>query len=430
MKKTTILFLLLLSLWVNASAQLCSSPQSQIDIYPNTIQARILNGGDLFTDLSSAQFFPDPDPNSFNNPATIYAAGIWMGGLDPGGNLKLAASTYRNSSDFDYTAGPLSPDGLTEEFTCANWDRHFRATRNQIKSFLAAPPLNAAELKSLYPAIAGWPAVGNAYFSSIYGFDLPFTSQPLAPFHDEDEDGLYDPLKGDYPCVLLRGIPEFVPTEIIWCVFNDNGAPHSNTNGAPLRAEFQLTVWGFNTPNQPELNRTLFTSHKIIYRNTDYLDSTFVGIWVDTDLGCYLDDYVGCNPGLSTMFAYNTDAVDGQPGNTCSGTPTFPGAAPVQSITFLNHQMDVFGTIANQSVGNPPSGATDPSLPAEYYRYLSGSWKDGSHFTVGGNGYGGSTPTSYLFPDDPANAGGWSMCTANLASGDLRMLGATKRIYF
>lgn len=424
-KLLTILLLLTAFVW-KTNAQSCANPQSQIDIHPNKIQARILDGGDLFTDLTSAQFFPDPDPNSLDNPATIYAAGLWMGGLDPAGNLKLAGSTYRSNSKFDYSAGPLSFDGNTDAFTCANWDRHFRVTRQQVQNFLAALPLSPAQLKSQFPAIAGWPAAGNAYFSSIYGYDLPFTTQFLAPFHDADLDGVYDPLKGDYPCVILRGKPEFVPTETIWCVFNDNGNIHSSTGGQAFRTEIQLTVWGFKDPAHPEIDQALFSSHKIVNRGTENVDSAFIGIWVDADLGCYMDDYIGCNPSLGSMFAYNTDAVDGQPGNSCQGTPTFPGAAPVQSVTFLSHPMASFSTIANQSVANPPLGTTDPSLPIEYYRYLSGSWKDGSPVTVGGNGYGGSTTTKYLFPDDPSNPNGWSMCTANLPSGDLRMLGSVK----
>lgn len=411
-----------------AYAQTCNSPQSQIDIHGNNIQARILNGGDLFTDLSSAQFFPNPDPIAQENPATIFAAGIWLGGVDPGANLKLATVDYRGDGKFDYTAGPLNPDGITDPFTCANWDRHFMVTGDQIAAFRVALPLTPAELKTQFLGIAGWPGRGNPYFASVWGFDLPFTNQELAPFFDANLDGQYDPLDGDYPAVLLVGHEPFVPAEIIWCVFNDEsgGQPHFNSNGKPIQAEIQLTVWAFNCPDKPVLNNTIFTSHKIINRAFDVLDSTHVGIWVDVDLGCPSDDFAGCNPDLNTMYAYNQDAVDGQPGNTCQGTRTFPDAAPVQSITFLNHPMSKFIIPSNASVGNPPPGTTDPVTPGEIYNYMTGSWRDGAPLTYGGNGYGGSTPTDYIFPSDPSDPNGWSMCTANLAFGDQRMLGSTK----
>lgn len=56
------------------------------------------------------------------------------------------------------------------------------------------------------------------------------------------------------------------------------------------------------------------------------------------------------------MYAYNQDAVDGQPGNTCLGVPTFPDAPPVQSITFLSHPLSTF-------IAPSGSGGTLPRPP-------------------------------------------------------------------
>ena len=406
------------------SAQACANGQSQIDIHGNNIQARILSGGDLF---SSAEFIPNPGPIGTLNPSTIYAAGIWMGGIDPGGNLKLAAVDYRTNSSFDFTPGPLSPNGMTESFTCANWDRHFRTTGAEIAAFQAALPLSAAQLKTQFPGVAGWPGRENPYFLEIYGFDLPFTIQALAPFFDANQDGRYDPLDGDYPVVELRGLLPFVPAEIIWCVFNDQngGSVHSNSYGKPFQVEIQLTTWAFNCPNESVANNTLFTSHKIINRAAELADSVFIGIWADVDLGCGSDDYVGCNPDLNTMYAYNTDAVDGQPGNTCQGVPTFPGVAPTQSVTFLNHTLDKFIPY-NNSGGSTPPGTTDPTTTNEFYNYLTGSWRDGSPLTDGPGGYGSGNPVDHIYTDDPSDPTGWSMCTAGLPTADRRLFGTTK----
>lgn len=413
-------------------AQVCGNPQSQIDIQGNNIKARILNGGDLFTDLTDGQFFPNPGPPGTPSPSTIYAAGLWMGGVDPGLNLKLATSDYRSDQKYDYTAGPLNLDGTTDEFTCSNWDKHFRVTGAEIAAFRAALPLTADELKAQFPGIAGWPATGNPYFKEIWGYDLPLTSQGLAPYYDEVSFGEYNPLMGDYPAVLLRGFAPFVPAEIVWCVFNDQngGAPHYNSGGKQFNAEIQLTVWAFDCADQPVINNTLFTSHKIINRGLETIDSTHLGIWVDVDLGCYLDDYIGCNPNLNTMFAYNQDPVDGQPGNTCQGTPTFSDAPPVQSITFLSHPLSTFATINNGSVGGAPLATSDPSMPNEFFNYMTGTWRDGTPFTYGGSGYNpgdpNATPVNHLLSSDPADPNGWSMCTANLPFGDRRMLGTAK----
>lgn len=425
-KRILLLALVAVPQWI--FAQFCPNPQSQMDIHGNNIKARILNGGDLFTNFNEGQFIPNPGPPGNFYPSTIYAAGIWLAGIDPGGNLKLATVDYRNTSEHDYSAGPLSLDGVTDNFTCQNWDRHFKVTGDEVAAFRAALPLSAAELKTQFLSIAGWPGRGNPYFLDVWGFDLPFTQQALAPFHDEDLNGLYDPLAGDYPVVAIKGLTPFVPAEIIWCVFNDQngGGPHGTSNGKALQVEIQLTVWAFNCSDNPVLNNTLFTSHKIINRATEVTDSMTIGLWTDIDLGCYLDDYLGCNPGLNTMYAYNQDAIDGQPGTSCSGTPTFANTPPVQSITFLSHPLSSFIAPNNSSAGSPPPGTTDPTTPVEIFNYMSGSWRDGTPFTYGGNGYGGTTPTNYLFPDDPADPSGWSMCTANLPLSDRRMLGTTK----
>ena len=47
-----------------------------------------------------------------------------------------------------------------------------------------------------------WPAKGNPYFVKKYNFELPNTGQGLASFWDEDLDGQYDPLMGDFPMTV------------------------------------------------------------------------------------------------------------------------------------------------------------------------------------------------------------------------------------
>ncbi|MCC7466460.1 MAG: T9SS type A sorting domain-containing protein [Saprospiraceae bacterium] len=421
--------LFLLPLWYLPQllyAQVCANPQSQIDILGNNLKARILNGGDLFTDFNSGQFIPNPVPGS-SNPSTIYAAGLWLGGIDPAGNLQLATTSYRSNSRYDFAAGPLSPAGITNANTCSNWDRHFKVTDDRIAAFLAALPMSAAELIDQFPDIAGWPGNNNPHFETVNGFSLP-APQPLAPFYDADNNGAYNPLSGDYPAVIIRETPPFVPAEIIWCVFNDHkgGGMHSNSGGKAFQMEVQLTAWTFDCPDEPVLNRTLFTAHKLIHRGLEACDSTFIGIWADVDLGCSDDDYVGCYPDLNTIFAYNTDPVDGLPGNTCQGTPTFAGVPPVQTITYLNRPLDKFIVPNSNGGGTPPPATLDPQTPLEIFNYLSGSWRDGSPITQGGIGYGGSMPTNHMFPSLPSDLNGWSMCTESLSFSDRRVLGSAK----
>ena len=91
--------------------------------------------------------------------------------------------------------------------------------------------------------------------------------------------------------------------------------------------------------------------------------------------------------------------------------------------------MSSFTYYMNGGIGNWPNAMTDPQAgaPLEFYRYISGSWKDGTPFSSGGSGYN-IPPTGvidYAFPNVPNNQAGWSMCTANLDFGDRRTLQAT-----
>ncbi|TVR84894.1 MAG: hypothetical protein EA409_00260 [Saprospirales bacterium] len=89
--------------------------------------------------------------------------------------------------------------------------------------------------------------------------------------------------------------------------------------------------------------------------------------------------------------------------------------------------MSSFVYYNNPSGFTGPSAMTDPSTAIEHYRYLTGSWRDGTPFTYGGSGYrpSGGTPTRYALPDPPDDPNGWSMCTAGLEQADRRTLQAS-----
>jgi len=118
----------------------CGNPLSQIDLYGNGLRARVLGAGDFGWDLSNGVYLPNYNPvNPSLSPGTIFLGGLWYGGADPAGNLVLKATNYRSDGNTSFYAGPLDPlTGTTEEFTCANWDRHFRVTSTEVNDFLIA----------------------------------------------------------------------------------------------------------------------------------------------------------------------------------------------------------------------------------------------------------------------------------------------------
>jgi hypothetical protein len=421
--------LLLLALWAGwlgtqpLSAQNCGLPQSFAEINANNIRAKIPNAGDLFFDGSDAGYFPLTPSSPNQNVATVFAGGLWLIGVDQDGNLRGAARTYRieSSESQVYVAGPLELDGTKAPGVCQNWDRHFVAKAEDISTFLAnLPTLTTQQAIQQFPSIMGWPGRGNPHFSAVHSFDLPNNSAGLAPFHDVNNDGLYNPMQGDYPVVALRNKPLFVADQMIWSVFSTTDI----SDFAPTPIEFQQQVWAFDCPEETTLQNSIFTSYKIICRDTQRLDSVRLGVFIDFDLGCYFDDYLGTIPESNAVFMYNADLSDGVNGS-CSGIPFFTGAVPIQSMSMLDRSLDRTIAYNNPSIGNPSAATTDPELDIEFYSYLNGRWRDDTPLTFGGGGYGGPTATDYFFPDDPADPTGWSACTLGGSSGDQRMLAVT-----
>ncbi len=418
MKRTLTLSFLLVA--VAAFSQDCMTPQSQIDLTGNALRARILNAADFGWDLNEARYQPDFVTGA-NTPSTIFLGTLWFGGIDPAGNLKIAAGGYRNTSSTSssFYSGPLDPaTGTTMGATCANWDRFFRVTAAEINAFLN--DLSDGTLSAAHTAVRSWPARGNPFFAGVTGFSLP--NQFLAPFHDADGDGSYDPMKGDYPVVQLQGLAAFVPDEQIWTVVNDQGGGAGSV--FPLQAEIHITHFTFSCPDKPLINNAMFTSHKIINRSSEQLDSFSVALYVDFDLGCYADDYLGSHPATNSFYTYNRSNTDLAP---CGGVLSYGVNPPVQAVTFLNQSLDRFMPIYNASVGSPTPATTDPTNLVEYFRYLTGSWRDGLPLTGAGSGYNPVLPTpvaTHAFPGNPNNANEWSMLSANQPGGDQRGLGA------
>ena len=175
-------------------------------------------------------------------------------------------------------------------------------------------------------------------------------------------------------------------------------------------------------------------------------------MWVDPDLGCHEDDYIGCDIERSLMYVYNEDAIDGI-GNSpsCDDVNTYNDNIPMIGVDYfrgpLRHDsfpdtmfggwidtlielgMSSFTYYNNNGVGSWPASQTDPTTPEAYYNYLDGKWADGTPFSYGGSGYklnpGENEIIRYAFPTEPHKEDGWSMCTEGLGFGDRRTIQAS-----
>lgn len=463
----------------------CAPATQSYDLAINNVRARLLNGGDVWWDLSDGQYIvPAVDPAlGVPGVSSLFAGAVWLGGFDDAGNLKIAAQTYRSATANDFWPGPLSSIGTTGSDTCENWDRFFIVKGVDIKNHIRAWEEAVSQgipfdCESVPDALKRYPARGNPFWSQFYSFDLPNDNQGLGAYFDANGDNRYDPCEGDYPAIEVKGCPteSNFPDEIVFWVYNDAGNSHTNTNGRPIRMEVQVQAFAYSTNDQ--INDMTFYRYKLINRAVTPIDSTFFGMWVDPDLGCSEDDFIGSDTSRSLMFVYNQDELDGDVGCDCStGSTTYCDEVPALGIDYfrgplapirlkdtfmigdplladkqefpfiydtvevLNDTMFIldvdrrselgmssFTYHVRQGAGSWPGAMWDPGTDIEFYRYLSGSWRDGTPYTFGGSAYNlgpGSQRIEYAFTGDPSNNNDWSMCSASLGEMDPRTVQAT-----
>lgn len=399
----------------------CNDATSQVELDINNVRARLLGAGDFWWDLNNAKYVvPKVFPPDIE-VSSSFAGALWIGGIDAGGQLKIAAQTYRQSGN-DFWPGPLSDDGTTNSDVCNAYDRHWKVNRSLIDSF-QSEYANASETSPIgydnkYRVIFEWPGLGNEFARGKSATDVLVINRPLAPFVDINFDGVYQPQFGEYP--------DIDGDQAIWWIYNDKGNIHTETGGDAIGIEIQAEAFAFSTND--EINDMTFYKYNVINFATTPLDSVYFGYWVDPDLGFYQDDWVGCDTSISLGICYNGDAVDGPDIASYGANPPLFGTdffqGPIKYIYDGSSIVDSvrLGMSAFLYYNNDFSVIGNPEVAAHFYGYLSGSWKDGSPFTFGGNGYGGTDPTPFMFPSDPSDPEGWSECTEANPPADRRYL--------
>ncbi len=192
--------------------------------------------------------------------SVIFTAGLWVAAL-VGGDTLITVAEYSD----EYAAGPLLPSG--EPLDPAETDPAQRVYR-----------IGRCDDARSNPDWASWPAA----------FGAP---------------------------VDASGAPRLLGDQTLWCVYNDAVAAHHRNWMAgtrPLGIEVRQAVSGFARGG--DLDRVVFLSFDILNRGPNRLDSAFVALWLDPDLGGAEDDLVGCDTTLDLGFAYNgrdSDAVYG-----------------------------------------------------------------------------------------------------------------------
>jgi hypothetical protein len=301
------------------------------------------------------------------NKTVIYAAGFWMG-AKVNGAIRTAAAEYSN----DYVPGPMK-------------DGTFQVDRGSFRVY----KINKGDTRTSSEDYRNWP------------FDDGAPALKNAAGEDSlDAEG--------------NRIPLLLGDQALWAVYNDASVagrvsdPGSGSAG-PMGVEVQHYVFGYSRAGA--LGNTAFMQYKIINHGSNTLDSMFISLWADPDLGDAGDDLVGCDTSLSLGFVYNATDDDAiYPGNPPSaGFDFFQGPVvpvpgntdtvlidgrPVERVGYKQLPMTSFNKYIN---------GTDPATNIETYNYMLGLTKEGKALIDPNTG----DTTTFTNAGDPVKGTGW-----------------------
>jgi hypothetical protein len=308
-------------------------------------------------------------PKGSGNTA-IYASGLWLGAKgNSDGIVRVAVAEY----SYEYDAGPILAGGVPAD----PGDSRYRMYK-----------IKRGDNASTNPDYANWPVADGAPVDAL-------------------------------------GNPLILGDMTVWCVFNEaDPSVHVNMNAPPLGVEVQMTTFAFNRADA--LGDVLFFKWKIINKGGRNLDSTYVTVWTDADLGDSGDDYDGCDTTLGLGFTYNGDDNDGVygippavgfdflQGPMANGAPTdtarfpdgrfYPGKKLLKMTSFIKYSNDA------TDLGNPSSGQ-------EVLNYQKGLTRSGLQILdPAGN------PSTFMFPGDPTQPYGTSNWIETDPPGDRRFM--------
>ncbi len=287
----------------------------------------------------------------------------------------MAASDY---GPWEFWPGPLDENGQAPA-DCSAFDRMYKISIDDLIAYESGET-------DINPDFLEWPAHLGA---------------PVI-----DGDGILDNYNleaGDRPKILGH--------QNVWWIMNDQGNEHGWARTVPLEMEVRTTA--FSIRNADHLDNTTFYKYELKNRSDKDIEEFFFGLWADTDIGSFNDDYIGSDSLLGLGYAWNgsdfdagiggygdrppalgIDFVDGpiEDGSEINGTDSGGIDIPAKKLQMTNYHVYWGG---GDLQGNPASAI-------DAYRYLQSLWRDGAPVTYGGSGRGFSDQaTRWSFSGEP-----------------------------
>lgn len=263
--------------------------------------------------------------------------------------------------------------------------------------------------------IKNWPANGNPAYGQMPVY---------APFFDRNQNGLYEPLEGDYPEIRGDQSIFFVCTDSV----NDFNEPVNNAMGLEVLG----MAYAYDMISNDVLHNSIFFHYDIVNRSPRDYKNVYTGFMFDADIGDANDDYFGTDVKNGMIYMYNGDNFDGEGQSWTYGENPPAIGMKIMGGPFLpadgidnpagNCSYDINGmNFGDEIVDNERFGMTNSLYPVnegihwlEYgflYKKLRGLWDDGTHLTFGGNGHissGAVGPDcNFMFPDQSDTLCNW-----------------------
>ena len=426
---------------LKTTAAQCNPANANIDLDINNVRARLMTGGDMWWDRGTGTARYEVPKGSGKN--SLFAGSVWVGGSDAQQALKVAAQTYRTRGN-DYWPGPTQVDAnnvnsAPDRTICSDWDQFWKINKTDLTDFREAVRRGETPTDNRFLSILEWPATGNLNAKGTSGLPLSQLTdvnyrnfgRNFAPFVDADNNGIYEPLNGDYP--------EIVGDQYIWWVFNDMGNIKLQTGTPAIGMEVQTSSFAFSSKDY--LNDATFVFYKLINRGTLTLFDTYMATWTDADLGQAFDDYIGCDTARSLGILYNGKSTDGNGSATDYGSQV-----PMIGVDFFigpkrrtyhpggkysgpngRFDEDTLGMTIFNYFNNGNSSIGDPTNGLETYRVMTGYNRIGQHLVNDQNarpstGYTTGPEVNFVFWGNPDRSDEWSECAAGNEAADRRFV--------
>ncbi|MBI1183375.1 hypothetical protein GC194_03840 [bacterium] len=306
------------------SSHLMYAQTATYSLKDDWVSARIANSGSLFWDQIGSAYYHVPASSS---SSPIFMATLWMGGLNDKDQEILWAQTYRQSHQYEVVAGPAG-NSLPDKA----YDRVWVLSSQMIADHIRDP-------KNPVDDIATWPAHGDTTLGQAFY---------LAPFVDVDNNGLYEPTKGDYPKIQGDYAAYFIMSEA-------STKAYSNTPAGGFEVHCMAFIYSGNEATEA-IRSTVFVNYRIYNRSQNDYHDFYLAQLNDFDIGNGMDDLAGCDEKKGISYGYNGDDFD-------DGNFGYGNQLPAFGCLLLNKELSGHKLLSNDMVANPSAQSI--------YSYLS-----------------------------------------------------------